>query len=209
MTESPGHMGRIRTQQPSEGQKMDESPFGKGGLRGIIQPGKNRRINSQNGFALVAAILACVILFALAMLVIHLSTQDIRSSAKNVGDKKASSAAETGIHQMMNDFDPASATWTAANNYTQNCTATSPMYIWQTIASGADANSQYTKCAPTRPINGPAFLPMTGYSIGGGQSWGQSRYVANVIGRNTAYGTSVTIGTGFGYGPIEISTMSR
>jgi len=50
---------------------------------------------------------------------------------------------------------------------------------------------------------------MAGYSIGGGQSWGQRRYVVTVQGRNTAYGTQANISTGVGYGPIEISTMSR
>jgi len=150
---------------------------------------------SEKGFALVAAILACVILFALAMLVIHLSTQDIRSSAKNVGDKKASAAAETGIHQMMNNFDPQNLGGSAQTNVQ--------------VDSTNDPNSRYTIGTPTRPTTGPAFLPMTGYSIGGGQSWGQSRYIVDVTGRNTAYDTTVTIGTGFGYGPIEISTMSR
>jgi len=153
------------------------------------------RFASEKGFALVAAILACVILFALAMLVIHLSTQDIRSSAKNVGDKKAGAAAETGIHRMMQNFDPQNLGSSAQTNVQ--------------VDSTNDPNSVYTIGTPARPANGPAFLPMTGYSIGGGQSWGQSRFVVTVTGRNTAYDTKVEIGTGVGYGPIEISTMSR
>lgn len=150
---------------------------------------------SENGFALVAAILACVILFALAMLVIHLSTQDLRSSAKNVGDKKAMSAAETGIHRMIQNFDPQNLSASTATN--------------AQVDSTNDPNSVYTISTPARPTSGPTFLPMTGFSIGGGQSWGQSRYIVNVTGRNTAYDTSVSIDTGVGYGPIEISTMSR
>ena len=164
------------------------------------KPGNNRhtesvRLSAESGFALVAAILACVILFALAMLVIHLSTQDLRTSAKNIGDKKAMAAAETGIHQMMSTFDPQSLGSSARTN-TQ-------------VDSANDPNSVYTIGTPTRPTSGPTFLPMTGFSIGGGQSWGQSRYVVTVTGRNTAYDTSVSIDTGIGYGPIEISTMSR
>jgi hypothetical protein len=53
------------------------------------------------------------------------------------------------------------------------------------------------------------MLPLTGYSIGGGQSWGQSRYNMDVVGQNAEYNTQVTIGTGVGYGPVEMSTMSR
>ena len=57
---------------------------------------RRRRLSSEKGFALVTAILACVILFALAMLILQLSTGDLRVSAKSVGDKKAMAAAETG-----------------------------------------------------------------------------------------------------------------
>lgn len=174
-------------------------PSGKAKTGNPDQPGRSRRIASEKGFVLVAAIFACVILFALAMLVIHLSTQDLRSSAKNVGDKKASSAAETGIHRMMQNFDP---TPTDFNN-------TSKYNTQFQVDSTNDPNSVYTISSPTRPTTGPSFLPLTGYSVGGGQSWGQARYVVDVTGRNTSYGTTVTIGTGFGYGPIEISTMSR
>ena len=149
----------------------------------------------EGGFALVAAILACVILLALALLVINLSTQDLKSSAKNVGDKKAAAAAETGIHKMMQNFDPQNLSSSAQTNIQ--------------VDPNNDPNSVYTIGTPTRPTTGPTFLPLTGFSIGGGQSWGQARYVVDVTGRNTAYGTSVTIGTGVGFGPIEISTMSR
>jgi len=50
---------------------------------------------------------------------------------------------------------------------------------------------------------------MSGYSIGGGQQWGQRVYSVDVTGRNTNYKTIVTIGTGIGYGPVESSTMMR
>ncbi len=153
------------------------------------------KIFSEKGFALVTAILACVILFALAMLVINLSTGDLRVSAKTVGDKKAMSAAETGIHRMMQNFDPQNLANSAATNVQ--------------VDSANDPNSVYTIGTPGAPTSGPVFLPMSGYSIGGGQSWGQRRYVVSVDGRNTTYNTHMTISTGVGYGPIEISTMSR
>jgi hypothetical protein len=173
-------------------------------FRGTM-PGRNvqtllqrRGIPSQKGFALMAAILACLILMALAMLVIHLSTQDLRISAKTVGEKKALTAAETGIHQLMRTFDPQApggiASFAAAN-----------VAVDPTNAPG----DLYTIGAPGLPNWGPAFLPMPGYSIGGGQSWGQRRYDATVTGTNTRYNTRVDISVGIGYGPIEISTMSR
>jgi Tfp pilus assembly protein PilX len=156
---------------------------------------KKEFISSQKGFALVTAILACVILFALAMLVIYLSTSDLRTSGRSVGEKKALNAAETGIHRMIQNFDPQDL-------------AASPETNMQVDAAN-DPASFYTIGTPGNPASGKLFLPMIGYSIGGGQSWGQRHYAVTVEGRNTAYNTRVEIATGIGYGPIEITTMSR
>jgi Tfp pilus assembly protein PilX len=161
-------------------------------------PLSRRDPESQKGFALVAAVLACLILLALAMLVIHLSTQDLRTSAKTVGEKKALSAAETGIHQLMRTFDP------QATGGLGSFAATD--VVVDTVNAPGDV---YSISTPSTPTTGPAFLPMAGYSIGGGQSWGQRRYDVDVTGRNTSYNTQIVIGVGVGYGPIEISTMSR
>lgn len=148
--------------------------------------------NSEAGFALIAAIMACLILLALGMLVISLSTQDIKVSMKIVGEKRALAAADTGINSLSQTFDP------------QN-----PILVPTTV-NRADGVSSYTVNYPaTRPTIGPIMIPLTGYSIGGGQSWGQSRYNVDVVGRNTEYNTQVTIGVGVGYGPVEMSTMSR
>ncbi|TRZ74574.1 MAG: hypothetical protein D4R93_06335 [Deltaproteobacteria bacterium] len=152
-----------------------------------------KRQSSEKGFALATALMACAILFALAMLIIQLSTSDLKVSSRSVGEKKASIAAEAGIHQVLNSFDPASPP-TATN-----------VAVDAVNAPG----SVYSFAAATTPASGPAFAPMKGYSIGGGQQWGQRRYVGSVTGRNTYYNSSVTIDLGMGYGPIEISTMSR
>jgi len=155
----------------------------------------NKILSSEKGFILILAIMACVILFALAMLVINLSTGDLRVSSKNVGEKKALTAAETGIHRMIQNFDPQNLASTAATSV-------------QVDASN-DPASVYTIGAPATPANGPVFLPMIGYAIGGGQTWGQRCFVVDVEGRNTAYVTQVTIRTGVGYGPVEISTIYK
>jgi hypothetical protein len=153
------------------------------------------KLSSERGFALITAIMACVILLALAILILNLSTGDLRVSSRSVGDKKAMSAAETGIHRAMQSFNP------------QNLAAT--VVTGVQVDAANDPASVYTIGAPTAPATGPLFLPLEGYSIGGGQTWGQRRYEINVEGRNTAYGTRMDIRTGVGYGPVEISTMFR
>ena len=161
-------------------------------------------IINEKGFALVAAIIASLILLAVGILVINMSTGDLRSSAITVGDKKALAATESGIHRLVQDFSPDSTTWTAANNYTTNCTASSPTYIWRSIASGTDANTQFAICAPTLSSQPPVSLP--GYALG---EWAMMRYDGRVAGKNTSYNTSTTVDIGIGYGPVSIGTSSR
>lgn len=158
-----------------------------------------RMLSSEKGFILITAIMACIILFALTFLVLNLSTSDLKVSAQNVGQKKASSSAETGIHRMIQNFDPDPADFSNTGKYNTQ---------FQVDASN-DPASVYTISTPTMPTTGPAFLPLTGYSIGGGQQWGQKRFLVNVEGRNTAYNTNASIHAGVGYGPVEISTMMR
>ncbi len=150
---------------------------------------------NQRGFALVTAILAVMILMALGYLVIAVSTGDLKISSRVVGEKKALSAAETGIHRMMQNFDPVDMAAVQVSGVQVDATA--------------DPESRYTISNVGRPSSGPEMLPMAGYSIGGGQQWGQRRYVGSVTGINTNYNSSVQIDTGMGFGPIEITTMSR
>jgi len=160
-----------------------------------------RRLSSEGGFALVAAILACVILFALAMLVIQLSTQDLRFSAKMLGNEKALSAAETGIHDTIERINLAPNTW-----------SDNPMSVEVTDFAFDTANaggSVYTIVFRALPPGADAYLPMAGLAMGGTQSWGQRRNDYTVTGRHATYDTSVAVDVAFGFGPIDISTMYR
>jgi Tfp pilus assembly protein PilX len=157
--------------------------------KGVICAG-NRR-----GFALIAAILAIMILMALGFLALSVTTGDLKITSRVVGEKKALSAAETGVHRLMQNFDPVNMAGAQVTNAQVN--------------AAVDAASRYTISNVGRPASGPAAIPLRGYSIGGGQQWGQRRYLGSVTGVNTNYNSSVTIDVGMGYGPIEITTMSR
>jgi Tfp pilus assembly protein PilX len=150
-----------------------------------------KRPSSEGGFALVTALMACAILFALAMLILNLSTGDLRVSARNVGDKKASIAAETGLQQLLTSFDPEN-----------------PQPATNVPVDAANApGTVYSYLVPAPPASGPAFAPLMGYSIGGGKFWGQTRFETTITGQNTRYETQVQVRVGIGYGPVEISTM--
>ena len=160
---------------------------------------KKMTLCNEKGFALLAAIIASLILLAVGMLVINMSTGDLRTSSVIVGDKKALAATESGIHRLIQDFNPDPATWIEANNYisTANCTATT-YNIWRTIST-VDTNTQFAVCTPTMSNRPPVSVP--GYSL---DEWGMMRYDGTVIGKNTYYNSLIKVDIGIGYGPIPM-----
>jgi Tfp pilus assembly protein PilX len=146
-----------------------------------------KKPSSEKGFALVTALMACAILFALAMLIIQLSTGDLRVSAKSVGDKKASIAAEAGIQQVLN-----------SSVHPRDLPRAENVAVDADNAPGSDY-SYATPTPPSRQSGRAAFAPLTGYSIGGNKSWGQARLETRITGRNTRYGASVQVDLGIGY----------
>jgi Tfp pilus assembly protein PilX len=154
-----------------------------------------KHINSKKGFAIVAALLAMMVLTAVGLLAFTLSTQDTRISSRLIGEKKAFSATEAGIHRFTLTFDP---------------TALAGSVVAPTQVDPAnDPTSLYSIGLPTRPATGPGVLPLTGYAIGGGQQWGQERFNDTITGTNTRYNSMLQVNLGAGFGPIEISTTYR
>ena len=152
-------------------------------------------LSSERGFVLVAAILACMILLAVGILALTMSGQDIKISTRVVGEKKAFSACESGVHKLITTLDPGNLAGSTVTDVQ--------------VDSSNDPTSLYTIGTPSHPSTGPGMLPLSGYSIGGGQVWGQTRYNARVTGTNTNYSSRVQVDVGLGYGPIEMSTTYR
>ncbi len=150
---------------------------------------------SQNGFVMVAAILSIMVLMAVGLLVFTASTQDVRISSRVVGEEKAFSAAEAGIHRFIQNFDPGNLSSSAASNVQ--------------VDPANDPDSRYTIGIPARPTSGPAAVPLPGYAIGGGQQWGQERFNVGVTGSNTRHNSLARLSVGAGFGPVEISTAYR
>lgn len=155
----------------------------------------------EKGFALIAALMAVWVLTAMGILVFTVTTQDVRTSSRSVGEKKAFSAAESGISWLVQNFDPANMTSTTATSSPMRVDANNPTLI--------DPNSTFTFTTPQPPTTGPAILPTPGYSIGGGEVWGQTRYVSSVTGRNSNYNSRIDIQAGLGYGPVDVTTIYR
>ena len=106
------------------------------------------------GFALVTAILAIMILMALGYLVISVSTGDLKISSRVVGEKKALSAAETGIHRMMQNFDPANMAAVQATERPGGCRGGPGVAIHDQQCGQAHVRDR--RCSPWRVIRSAA-----------------------------------------------------
>ena len=151
----------------------------------------------DSGFALIAALLTIWILTAVGVLVFTVTTQDVRISSRMVGEKKAFFATEAGVHSLVQRFDPLQLT--DPQKYKKDFR----------VDEGGDPYSWYQIGDPGVPTRGPAAIPLSGYTVGGGQQWGATRYVATVTGRNDRYRSMVQVDTGIGFGPVEITTAYR
>ncbi len=151
-------------------------------------------LNSDRGFVLVLAVLGIALILAIGVLALTMSGRDVRISSRVVGEQKAFSACESGVHYVTTILDP-------SNFFTSPVTGQ--------VDSTNDPASIYSIDPPVPPTSGPGMLPLAGYSIGGGQVWGQTRYDVTVKGENTNYKSQVQVSVGLGYGPIETTTISR
>jgi hypothetical protein len=149
---------------------------------------KKYYINSEKGFALVLALIACLILVALGALVINLSTGDLKTSGQILGEKRAMLAAEKGVGRVIQEFNAGTI-------------PTITQYTWADDLA-VDPNSTYKIDQPVLT----AAQSMVGYA----PPWGMATYSINVTGGNTAYSDKlVTIGVGLGYGPIDTSLIYK
>ena len=156
---------------------------------------ERRAGHPPEGFALVASLLAIFVLTAVGILAFTLTTQDARTSTRTVGEIKAISAAEAGIHALARTYDPGNAA----------SLPTGP----QQVDPNNDPDSRYTITPPTSPTRGPAAIPYQGYAIGGAEIWGQTRHLASVTGENTRYQSNIQVQAGIGFGPVDITTVYR
>lgn len=176
---------------------------------------KTYNAENEKGFALVAALMACLILIAIGVLVINMSTGDLFTSRDAVGHKKAMAAVESGVSKIMKDAEPDN--WTTANHYTDaldgsnNVCGTDDfnenLYDWMDIPGGVDSRTEYAVCTP-RESTDKAPVQAVGFSLAGGgssaMSYGYQRYDTTVVGKNESYKTQAKVGVGVGFGPVPI-----
>ncbi len=141
-----------------------------------------------------------MILMALGFLALSVTTGDLKITSRVVGEKKALSAAETGIHQMIQEINilPEVNMETLAAVQETN----------KQVNAAADPNSRYT-FGSIRPAPGLTVLCRAGFACSGPQAWTDKCFMGGVTGVNTNYNSSVTIDVGMGYFSPGSDTIYR
>jgi hypothetical protein len=141
--------------------------------------------NSEGGFALIIAIIGILIITAVGYFALTVSTGDLRIAARLVCERKAFSAAESGVHILLSGFSP-------ENN----------VIISGNVDASGDPSLQYfiSAAAPPSASSGiPNYTTLTGFSISGSQIWQGKTYITGVNGQCTDCGSSMRIDVAFSY----------
>ena len=146
------------------------------------------RQKSENGFVLIAAIMAVMIMLAVGFFILTTSTQDIRISSRLVGERKAISAAEACLEALY--ASPLSLDVLVTTNYSGI-----------QIDPANDPSVSYS--ASTRILSGSAVA--IGYDLATGFS--SAVYETVVTGTDSSHGSSASIAIGIVPPATQISTV--
>jgi len=145
------------------------------------------RQKSENGFAIIAALMAVMILMAVGFFSLTVTGQDVLISSRLVGERKAFSAAEAGMHKvcwLLNPFLPLA-------NF-----GLPVVGIPQSIDSVRDPSITYEITSP------PAFLyTINLYGFDMSKAYTGNVYGTRITGKDASYNSSVSIDIGTVYSP--------
>ena len=139
-----------------------------------------RTSNSERGFVLIVALMAILILTAIGFFALTMISGDLMISYRLTGDRKAYSAAESGVHSLL-----------ASPNTIHDLLNNSPPTACIQVDPTNDPSTCYTVSATT---NNWVQAPVGN----GGQCFGCKSFVYNtdITGKDSNYSSSVKISIG-------------
>jgi Tfp pilus assembly protein PilX len=158
-------------------------------------------IKTSEGYVFVAALLAMFIMTAIGILIFSLTSHDMLTTAKLMGEKRALNAAETGVHELLQQMATNAGDATKVTTTRQSITVTSGNQI---------KTDYYTLSMNAPPADAIKTVTKSSFQIGGTgtQSERGAYNVTNfsVLGESGDFGGRVIIDVGIGYGPVDLST---
>jgi Tfp pilus assembly protein PilX len=135
---------------------------------------------SEGGFVLIVALMGIMILLAVGFFALTVSTSDLMIATRLLGERKAFSAAEAGVHAISSSF---------SSDLTTNNVSNVP------VDSVNDPHSFYNVTGSQEILGFPTTCSGA-FSIEGGITWSCKNFRATITGRNTDYNSSVSIAIG-------------
>lgn len=135
------------------------------------------RQKSEKGFVLIAALMAMMIILAVSIFILNTTTKDVFISSRLVGERKAFSAAESGMQYFCLNFT--GSAMSAVSN--------------QSVDATNDSTAKFDIASPLYIDSIPA--------AGSSSDWVYLIWTADVTGKDTAYNSSATVTAGIKYGP--------
>jgi hypothetical protein len=146
-----------------------------------------RKEKSEEGFVLVVALVAVVILIAVGFYASTVTVKDIMITSRLLGQRKAFSAAEAGVHQLCLNYNPSS-----------------PAAKTDQVVDPADPSGVYSYALPVRNGSMPQ-ISLPGYDLS--KAYAGAVFDTSVTGRDKNSGSSVTISVGTAYAPNPSDTQ--
>lgn len=134
-------------------------------------------MKSEGGFVLIVALMGIMIILAVGYFALTVSTSDLRIAARLVGERKAFSAAESGVHALCQNLNP-------KNPVSQSATS---------VDSTNDPTAKYSYAKPERSKDAPDVI-VPGYDLT--LSYKGAHFDTIVTGEDTSYGSKVEIAVG-------------
>jgi len=154
----------------------------------LVHKIKKMKKNSEKGFVLIAALMGIMILLAVGYFALTITTGDMKIASRLIGERKAFSAAEAGVHELCRNFN-----W-------QSGVGVSNFYFDVTN----DPTVRYSYPEPGRNTSMPS-VPARGYDLT--KAYTSAVFDTVVTGEDTAYGSKMEIAVGTATAPSPADTQ--
>ena len=157
-------------------------------------------INNSEGYIFVAALLAVFLMTAIGILIFSLTSRDLITTVRLIGEKRAQNAAETGVQRLMEQISTNIGDVSGVTTSRQTITVTSGSRTF---------TDYYTVTSTALPSNVFTAAHSSGYEVGGtgtAKSWSSTITGYTVVGESGDFGGRFEVEVGVGYGPVELST---
>jgi hypothetical protein len=145
------------------------------------------KAKSEKGFVLIIALMATLILVAVGFFALTVTSQDVKVVRRVIGERRALSAAEAGVHLVLVQLNP----------------MTPATYSGQ-IDPVNDPGIRYTTTVPQRNANMPT-ISMPGFDLS--KAYVGAVFDTVVTGQDDTYGTAARIAIGSAYAPNPSDTQ--